>query len=122
MGVGPMVYKEMTKMALMELDVMMTSEQKVLLSAMPVTAAGNPDEVEGDLQFAVMSGDCVLGDRVSPTQMWLLSGSVGDSEVRVSGDADLGAGVVEISGMYHVHVLDPVAAALDLTAGEPELK
>lgn len=122
LGVGPMIYKEKIKMALQEVDVVLSSEQKVLLHAMPVTAAGNPDQVQGDVAFEVVSGDCTLGERMSPTSMWLLAGTPGTCEVEAVGDADLGAGTVEIVGMYHVTVLDPQAAGFDVTADEPVLK
>lgn len=109
-------------MALQEVDVTMSSEQMSLLHAVPLTAAGNPDSVEGDVTFTVVSGDCTLGDRVSTTSQWLLAGTPGECEVEASGDADLGAGVIAIVGTYHVHVLDPVAAAFDVSADEPVLK
>lgn len=121
LGVGPMKLKE-NKMALREVDVTMSSEHMVLLHAVPVTAAGNPDEVQDPPVFTVVSGDCTFGNRESPTSMWLLAGTPGDCEVEVSGDADLGVGVVPIVAMYHVHVLDPQAAGFDVTADEPVLK
>lgn len=107
----------------MPLDITMSNEEKVLVKAMPLSGAGRPDMVEGDVVFAVVTGDCTIGSRVDAMSVWVHSGSaVGASTVMVSGDADLGAGVITIEDMLTVHVTDALAVGFDLSADAPILK
>lgn len=106
----------------MPLEVTMTTEEKVLLHAQPLTEAGNPATIDGAVQFNVTSGTCTI-EANDATSAWCVSGSaVGDSTVTVSCDADLGAGVVPVADLYTVHVVNANAERFTLTADTPVLK
>lgn len=114
--VGPTQPK--SKGTAMPLEIKMTSEEKVKITATPVTSTGNPAKVDGDVDFTVTSGDCTI-ERVDPTSAFIVSGAPGDSVVTVSADADLGDGVVTITDAITAHVSDPLATSLGLNAEAP---
>lgn len=116
--VGPTTLK---KDAHMPLDLTMTDEQQVLVTAAPTTAAGHPAPVDGQVQFTVVTGDVTIA-RVDDLSANIVSGTPGDAEVLVEADADLGAGIVTISDHLTVHVVGAQAANLGLTKAEPTPK
>lgn len=117
--IGPVTTKEILSMPA---EINLTTEQQVLATITPVTAAGNPATLDGEAVWTVTSGTCTVTP-VDATSAWLVSGDIaGDSTVVVSADADLGAGVQTISDTCLLHVANPQAASLGLTLGEPELK
>ena len=105
----------------MPIEVSLTSEQRVRLSITPMTEAGNPAPIDGPAQWSV-EGACTI-EPIDDTSAWIVSGaSIGDSTVTVGCDADLGAGIVPLGDTCLVHVENPMAANLGLTADAPELK
>lgn len=66
-------------------NVTSTDEQKVKLTAAPVTAAGNPAPIDGALAVEVLSGDATVSqDPAEPLSFYVISGSAGVvSEFRV---------------------------------------
>ena len=105
------------------MELTFTSEQKVTVTANPVTAAGNPAPIDGGLVVAVVSGDgTAVQDPATPLSVTLVSGTKGDTVYSVSGDADPGTGVQTLTELVTVHVVDPFAASFGLTAGAPEPK
>jgi hypothetical protein len=103
-------------------SIQMTNEEKRLVIAHPMTAAGNPAQIDGTVQFSVTSGTCTIAP-VDDTSAYVVSGDApGDSTVEMACDADLGAGVVPVLDTMVVHVVSASAASLDVTVGEPELK
>jgi hypothetical protein len=103
----------------MPLDISMTNEEKIVVTAAPVTATGKPASVDGDVLFVVSAGTCTI-NRLSPTSVEVVSGDVaGDSTVDVSADADLGAGVVTITDVVTAHVNAALATGLGLSAAVP---
>lgn len=106
----------------MPLEITMTTEQKVLLTAKPMTAGKKPATVDGPVSFAVQSGECLI-EPVDDMSAFIVSGNApGDSTVLVSADADIGAGTEEIMDTVLVHVGHANAASLGLEAGTPEQK
>jgi hypothetical protein len=100
----------------------LTNEQKALITATPMTAAGNPAVIDGSVTFSMVSGTCTLA-QVDDTSAYVVSGdTAGDSTVSMVCDADLGSGVVNVSDTMVVHVTSASAASLTVTVGEPELK
>ena len=105
------------------MELTITSEQKVTVTANPVTAAGNPAPIDGALVVTVVSGDAtVVQDPATPLSFTLVSGVAGDSVCAVNGDADPGTGVQNLSDTVTLHVVNPFAASFGLTAGAPEPK
>ena len=102
--------------------VSLTTEEKRLVTATPMTAAGNPATIDGAVQFSVSSGTCTIAP-VDDTSAYVVSGDTpGDSTVEISCDADLGSGVVPVLDSMVVHVTSASAASLTVTVGDPELK
>jgi len=116
--VGPVLLKKGTTMPI---EVSMTSEEKVRLAITPVTQAGNPAPVDGPAQWSI-EGSCTV-EPIDETSAWILAGTaIGDSTVTVGCDADLGEGVVPLGDTCLVHVSNPMAANLGLSADAPVLK
>ena len=105
----------------MPLELALTTEEKALLHASPQTEAGNPAVIDGPVLFTVTAGDVTL-EANDPTSMWVVSGAIGDSTVKVSCDADLGQGVVTVEDLVTVHVTNAMAESLALTSDLPILK
>jgi len=104
----------------------LTDEQKVQLSIQPVTAAGNPARVDGAPTWLV-SDDTILSllvaeDGLSASAWAIATGTLGSSQVSVTADADLGAGVRPLSAVLDVQVIAAEAVALSINVGAPVLK
>ena len=95
-----------------------TSEQKVLITLNPVTAAGNPANLDGAPVWSVVEGDCTLEVAADGLSCYLISGAANVvNHVSVTADADLDGGEVrEISELIVYAVLAPEATALGLNA------
>jgi len=117
--VGPSTPKERHPMPL---ELSMTTEQQVRLTATPVTPGGRPAQLDGALAFSVESGDCTITPVDDRSAIVVASDTPGDSSILVKGDADLGAGVEPLMDTILVHVSHANAASLGLVAGTPELK
>lgn len=108
----------------MPLDVSITNEQKVTITANPVTATGKPAKLDGPLTVSVVSGDStVTQDPSTPLAFTLVSSdNPGDTTFLVDGDADLGSGVEDVQDTVTLHVLGANAQNLGLVPGTPETK
>jgi hypothetical protein len=115
--IGPIGPKERDDMLLL------TDEQKVLLSIRPVTSAGHPAKVDGvpvwNSSNPNVVGLQVADDGLSATAT---SGDLGASTVSVSADADLGEGVRTIAATLDITVAAAEATTLGIEAGTPEVK
>lgn len=116
--IGPVAEKGSESM------IVLTDEQKVSLSIMPVTAANNPAKVDGVPQWSVSDPAIitlvVAADGMSAEA--ITAGPLGTSQVSVSADADLGDGVRTITGILDIEVQAAEAASVGIVAGTPELK
>jgi hypothetical protein len=105
----------------MPIEVSISTEEKVRLAVTPLTAGGQPATVDGPAQWSV-AGACTV-EPIDDTSAWILAGStMGDSTVTVGCDADLGEGVVPLGDTCLVHVSNPMAANLGLSADAPVMK
>lgn len=99
-----------------------TNEQKVKFIINPITNAGNPAPLDGAISISQQSGDASY-EMIDDRSFWLISGiNPGDSAFLVSGDADLGAGVENISEVIILKVAGAKAANLGIVAEDPVLK
>jgi len=106
----------------MPLEITITNEQKVRLTAVPVTAVGNPAPLDGPVVFSVIAGDGTVVT-IDDFNAFLVSSDVpGDTSYLVSADADLGAGVETIQDTVLLHTEGALAANLGLILGAPEPK
>jgi hypothetical protein len=102
----------------------LTDEQKVQLSINPVTAAGNAARVDGVPVWSVSDSN-VLSLEVAEDGLsaWVSTvGPLGESQVAVVADADLGEGRRELAATLDVTVVAAEAASLAISAGAPVLK
>lgn len=108
----------------MPLPITCTNEEQVVVNAKPQTSSGKPASIDGALVIAVLSGDgTFLQDPASPLSFKAVSGeTASDTVYDVSGDADLGAGVVTIHDTVTLTVTSAVAANFGLSAGVTEPK
>src|SRR5262245_54853695 len=96
-----------------------TNEQKVPVQVVPTTESGNPTTLDGPITVTVSSGDGTV-EMIDALNFFAVSGvNLGDTVYQVSGDADLGAGVVTIQDAVTLSVTSAQAATLGLTAGAP---
>lgn len=106
----------------MAFEISLTTEQKVLIHAAPMTEAGNPAVIDGAVLFSIDQGTCTIEPN-DATSAYIVSGSSpGDSTVRITCDADIGAGVVTIEDIVLAHVTNAMAENLTITAEAPVLK
>ncbi len=105
------------------MSLILTDEQKVSLSVAFQTAAGHPATVDGVPVWSV-SDPSVLTLTVAVDGLSAVaeSGALGLSQVSVTADADLGAGVTSITGTLDVEVKPAQAVTVGITSGVPELK
>lgn len=100
----------------------LTDSQKVGLAIQPVDARGNPAPVDGAPQWSV-SDEALLRLDVAldglSAELYAV-GPLGNAQVTVAADADLGAGVTTIQGVLDVTVTGGQAVSLAIAAGVPE--
>ena len=108
----------------MPLLIACSNEQKVPVTATPVTESGNPAQIDGALIVTVQSGDGTIEqDPAFPLTFKAVSGSLpGDTVYLVEADADLGAGIVTISDIVTLTVTSATAKSFGLAAGPAEPK
>jgi hypothetical protein len=98
----------------------LTTEQKAKVTVKPLTAGGKPARVDGvpgwntsDVAVATL---VVAPDGMSAD---VFAAGVGFAEIVVAADADLTAGVRQITGSLSVTVVEAEALTLTLDAGVP---
>lgn len=100
----------------------LTDVQKVRLAIRPVSAAGNPAEID-DTPLWIVS-DSTVGtltiDEDGLGAEFVTSGALGVCQVSVTADADLGDGMREISGVLDIEVRASEAVSMEVSAGVPE--
>lgn len=106
----------------MPLTLAITNEQKIKVTLTPTTASGNPATLDGVPTWTVTSGDATVEPAEDGMSAYLVSGSVGASNIEVSADADLGEGVRRLTDVTGLNVVPAEAAGLGLIAGEAEQK
>lgn len=100
-----------------------TNEQKVQVTLMPTTEAGNPATLDGVPTWAVTEGDATLEVAEDGLSAHLISGEADvNSVITVTADADLGEGVVEITDTIDLAVVSASASRLGIATDEPVLK
>jgi len=102
----------------------LTDEQKVALTVAFTTASGNPARIDGVPKWQTSDETIltVVADEDGQTATATTVGPLGTAQVSVTADADLGAGIREITGTLDVEVLAAEAVTVGITAGTPEPK
>jgi hypothetical protein len=107
------------------LNVACSNEQKVPVTASPVTSSGRPAQVDGPLRVTVQSGDGTIEqDPAFPLVFKAVSGdAAGDTVYVVEADANLDPNeVTTITDTVVLTVTSATAASFGLAAGAPEPK
>lgn len=100
----------------MPLDLSITTEEKINVKIAPVTSQGKPATLDGAPTWEVVSGNGTVEAAADGLSAFIVSGDSPDSiVVRVSADADLGAGVTTIEDIITTTVTNAQAAALGIT-------
>jgi len=104
------------------LNIACTNEEKVPVTASPVSATGKPAPVDGALKITVQSGEGTFEqDPAFPLVFKAVSGdNPGETSYLVEADADLGEGVVTISDVVVLTVSSASAVSFGLAAGPAE--
>jgi hypothetical protein len=99
----------------------LTVTQQCPISIQPVDARGNPARVDGDPVWTNSNPE-VLTLVVDPGGLSALAratGPIGTSQIGVTADADLGEGVITLSGTLDVEVGGAQAVGITITPGTP---
>lgn len=100
-----------------------TNEQKVMVTLAPTTEAGNPATLDGAPVWTVLSGDATLEVSEDGLSAFLVSGAADvTSQIEVTADADLGEGVVTLTDVIDLAVVQASATALGLVVDTAILK
>lgn len=101
----------------------LTDEQQCGLEIELLTAAGNPGKVDGLPQWSV-ANPSVCGIVVSPDGLsaTISANGLGSTQVSVTVDADLGAGVRSLTGTLDVTVQPAEVVSIGILAGTPQTK
>ena len=106
------------------MSLILTDLQKVALSVTFTSAAGNAAPVDGVPVWA-SSDETIVSVVASEDGLSAVAtavGPVGQAQVSVTADADMGEGLVAITGLLDVSVIASEAAFAILAAGAPEPK
>ena len=98
-----------------------TNEEKVIVPYAPVTAAGNPAEVDS-VTVDISEGDFTVEIDEDAKTITFISGAGGYGKFTVNMDADLGEGVVNIYEDGEYFVTQAMANGLGLGTGTVVLK
>ena len=103
---------------------LLTDMQKVALSVTFTDAAGNPAVVDGAPVWASSDSSVLTVDSSVDglSAVATAVGPLGQAQVSVTADADLGVGLTAIAGTLDVTVVASEAVSAGLTAGVPEPK
>lgn len=107
----------------MPVEITITNEQKVPVTLAPVTDTGKPAKLDGAPTWEVVSGNSTVVPAADGLSADLISADdPGDTQFLIKADADLGAGVVEISDTIKLTVTGALAKSLGITVGTPVAK
>ena len=107
----------------MALELTITNEQRILVTATPTTSTGRPASLDGALSAQIVAGEATWVAGPTPNSIYLVSAeNPGDTSFVVEADADLGSGVVLIQDTVLLKVAGALAANLGLVAGVAEPK
>lgn len=107
------------------LPLSITTEQKIHIKLAPTTTQGKPAVLDGTPTWEVTQGSGTVSPDADGLGAFIVSPDTVDgivTIVKVSADADLGAGIRTIEDTIEVTITNAEAAALGLTADAAEPK
>ncbi len=119
--VGPVTTKVLLEKKTMVIK--LTNEQQVSVTLNPRTDAGRTAKLDGVPAWTVVSGESTVTPSTDGLSALIVSSdNLGDTQILVKADADLGEGVEEISEILEVQVAGASAKNLGIVVGTPEVK
>ena len=102
------------------MDVKSTTEEKVQITLAPKTSSGKDAQLDGKPNWEVVSGNATIDVAENGLSAFVVSeDTAGSSVIKVSADADLGAGIRTNEEIINYTYSNPEAAALGVVAGTP---
>jgi len=99
----------------------LTDTQKCNLAIDPRNAKGQPAPVDGIPQWSSSNpGVCDIQPAADGLSAYVFAVGTGASQISVTADADLGAGVRNLTGTLDVEVRAGEAVTMGIAAGTPE--
>lgn len=86
----------------------------------PVTADGDPTWASSDFGLVTITPDS--GDATKAVASTVAGPGLGTATITAAVDADLGEGVVEVTGTLDIEVVAGDAAIVNIEAGTPEVR
>jgi hypothetical protein len=104
-----------------QMALVMTVVQQVKLTMQPLDAKGNPAAIDGVAEWTVANpGVCSINPAPDGITAMCVALAVGDTQVSATGDADLGEGKREITGVIDISIKASEAVSIGIVAGTPE--
>lgn len=99
-----------------------TTEQRVTVVVNPLTAAGRPARIDGEVEFASSDTAVATVTKTGPREAVVDSVGPGVAQISAVFDADLGEGVRPVEMTGALEVVEAEAVTAEITFGTPELK
>ena len=99
------------------------NDHKVRASIQPVDAKGNPAQIEGAATWSSSNDQIAALQNVAADGLSadvVPGATLGTCQINVQGDADLGSGVTNITGVLDVQVVAGSAVGFTITTGPVE--
>lgn len=98
-----------------------TTEQQVRVEVRPLTAAGNPAPIDGNVVWATSDDTVADFEPIDATSAMVRAVGPGVALIGAAFDADLGDGVRSIQASGALEVVTAEAVVGQIVFGEPEL-
>ncbi len=98
-----------------------TTEQRVSVRVLPLTAAGNPAQIDGEVLFTSSDEAVATVERIDATSAFVTAAGLGAAQIVATFDADLGDGVRAITSTGAIEVVGAEAETAEIVFGVPEL-
>lgn len=99
-----------------------TTEQQVAVTVRPLTEAGRPARIDGEVEFASSDETVATVTKTGATSALVVSAGPGVTQISAVFDADLGEGVRPVEMTGALEVVEAEAVTAEITFGTPELK
>lgn len=100
-------------------NVTIETNQQIAVLLKPIDDRSNPASLDGKPTWTKQSGDAVLEVADDGLSAKVTAGAPGDTVILIDGDADLGAGVVDVQDVVTVTVTPRLAKNLGVEFGAP---
>lgn len=99
-----------------------TNEQQVAVSVAPLTAAGRPARIDGEVEFSSTDTAVATVEKTGPNAALVKSVGPGVAQIIAAFDADLTGEVRPVEFTGAIEVVEAEAVTAEITFAAPELK